>query len=390
MTTRWLMFLCAVSFWGLACEGAIGGGDPDAAILDGTDGDSDARDAGDASDAADDGDAGGDADAGDADAGDDGDAADAGDDSTPVERCPPLSGAPPARACLAAGWTDFALGDLLLLDAPSIASEGADFILQLSPAGAVVRTVVSQGEGITGMSDLVLDPLTGDLLYSVSDWWVPVFEIREIDASGTLVHTYPMPEGKNGGNIALAFDHLGTLYVAYDDAIYTRPAGESSLTSWWTIPAGHGLGEIDLDRRGNVYLTDPFVTESVIRIAADGTSCTLAGPEEGLNSPYGLTVLASDEVFVGGIDPETYTGRIHRIDAAGTVTLAAEGISSPGAVLRGLDADAAGLLYATVEGPAPALYAIHPDGSAEPLAGAEQGLGRPARVATVSTPYPCE
>jgi len=380
-----LLILCALSFWALSCDGSIGS-DPDGAEHDGGDG-------GDASDAGDDGDAGEDegaSDAGDdADTGDDG-GADSGGDDTPVERCPPLGGAPPAHACLTAGWTGFALGDLLLLDAPSMASEGTDFILQLSPAGDVVRTVLPQAEGVTGMSDLVLDPLTGNLLVSVSDWWVPVFEIRELDASGNLVRTLPMPAGKNGGNIALAFDHLGTLFVAYDDAIYRRPAGEVSLTAWWAIPAGHGVGEIDLDRRGNVYLTDPFVTESVIRIAADGTSCTLAGPEEGLNSPYGLTVLASDQVYVGGIDPDTSTGRIHRIDAAGAVTLAAQGISSPGAVLRGLDTDAAGLLYATVEGPGPALYAIHADGSAELLAGPEQGLGRPARVASVSTPYPCE
>jgi len=248
--------------------------------------------------------------------------------------------------------------------------------------------VVSAGGGIVGMSDLVLVPGSGNLFYSVSDWGSQVFEIREVDAGGSLQRTLPMPTG-GGGNIAMAFDHLGTLYVAYDTAIYRMPAGEGTLTPWVDI-TGWGIGEIDLDRRGNLYLTDPHVLEGVARFAPDGSHCTLAGKEEGLKSPYGLTVLANDDVYVGGVDPETYSCRIHKIDAAGTVTLAADEVAPPGGVVRGLDTDAAGQLYATVEGAEAGLLKINSDGSHQSLAGAAQGLSYPARVATVSTPYPCE
>jgi hypothetical protein len=381
--------MLTASLWGLGCSGTVEGPDGAHDAQDaGADGGGDSGDLGpDAADGA--GDEAGD-EAGD-DGADEGDGGgDASGDEGPSDRCPPLAGAPPVHACLPAGWTDFTRGDLLLLDAPSMASEGTDSVREFTPTGAVVRTVVSESDGILGMSDLALSPVSGHLFYSVSVWDGQIFEIREIDAAGGAVRTIPMPSGKNGGNIALAFDPLGTLYAAYDDAIYRLPAGEDELVAWAAIPAGTGIGEIDLDRRGNLYLTDPFVVEGVARYAPDGTRCLLAGPEEGLKNPYGLTVLADDSVLVSSFDGASYAPRILRIAADGSVSLLADALAAAGGVVRGLDADEAGQVYATVEGSAPALLEVHGDGSCTTLAGAGEGLGRPARVAVVGTPYPCE
>ncbi|MBN2498277.1 MAG: hypothetical protein JXR96_27040 [Deltaproteobacteria bacterium] len=391
MALRRLLILCLASAWLSGCSGTIGADDfepvDDAGLDAGGDDAGDLRDGGDLEDA-------GIADAA-ADARDAGadeaqpDGGDAGGDPSP-ERCPPLSGDPPVHGCLEAGWTVFTAGHLLLLDAPSMASAGTDFILQLTPQGEVIQTVVGPGSGILGMRDAVLDPSSGHLLYSVSEWTSQIFEIREVDATGNLLHTYPMPAGMGGGDIAMAFDQLGTLHVAYDNAIFRKPAGESALTRWLDLPEGQGLGEIDLDRRGNIYLTDPHVTESVMRMSPDGSLCTLAGPEEGLNSPYGLTVLPNDEIFVTSINPDGHACRIFKIDAGGGVSLYADDVAPAGSSMRGLDVDAAGQLYATSEGFQPALLRIDSDGSHEVVAGDAQGLIRPARVVSVSTPYPCE
>ncbi len=409
MTALRALFLCVGPLLLLACSGTIAVNDHEPLQDAGLDGD-DAEDAGvvDAGDV-DGGDGGGadgvtDAeDAGDldgiTDAGDEGDpdgfadaedAGGAGDEDPLPDRCPPLSENPPVHACLTAGWTDFTLGNLLVLDSPSMASAGMDFVLEITPDGVVAQTVVPQSNNVLGARDLLLDPLSGNLLYSVSDWTGQVFEIREVDADGTLLNTLEMPATTNGGNIAMAFDHLGTLHVAYDGAIYKMPAGDSSLTWWLDFPEGMGLGEIDLDRRGNLYLTDPFTTESVIRFAPDGSHCTLAGPEEGLASPYGLCVTPNDEVYVTGFDPESHDCQIHKVDATGTVSLAADNVAAAGSSIRGLDTDATGQLYATVEGPQSALLKIHTDGSHEVLVDEAQGLIRPANVVSISTPYPCE
>ncbi|MBW2702543.1 MAG: hypothetical protein JRF33_17125 [Deltaproteobacteria bacterium] len=398
MTALRALFLCVGPLLLLACSGTIAVNDHEPlqdAGLDGSDGD----DAGDAGFV----DAGGDVDGGDEGDADEivdaggvdgfGDAEDAGalgDEDPLPDRCPPLSENPPVHACLAAGWTDFTLGNLLVLDSPSMASAGMDFVLEITPEGVVAQTVVPQSNNILGARDLLLDPLSGNLLYSVSDWTGQIFEIREVDANGTLLNTLEMPTTTNGGNIAMAFDHLGALHVAYDGAVYKMPAGDSTLAWWLDFPEGVGLGEIDLDRRGNLYLTDPFTTESVIRFAPDGSHCTLAGPEEGLASPYGLCITPNDEVYVTGFDPESHDCQIRKIDPTGTVSLAADDVAAAGSSIRGLDTDATGQLYATVEGPQSALLKIHADGSHEVVASEAQGLVRPANVVSVSTPYPCE
>ena len=409
MITWKYSLLCILSLWFLACgsgtivvndhepltdAGLDGNDGHDAGVVDAGDddaGDVDGAGIVDAGDADDAGEADGIADAGGViDADDAGNTSDAGDEDPLPDRCPPLSGNPPVHACLAAGWTDFTLGNLLLLDSPSMASAGMDFVLEITPEGVVTQTVVSQSNNILGMRDLLLDPLSGNLLYSVSDWTGQIFEIREVDTDGNLLSTLEMPATTNGGNIAMAFDQLDTLYVAYDGAFYKMPAGDSSLTWWLDFPEGVGLGEIDLDRRGNLYLTDPFTTESVIRFAPDGSHCTLAGPEEGLASPYGLCVLPNDDIYVTGFDPESHDCQIHKVDATGTVSLFADDVATPGSSIRGLDTDAADQLYATVEGPQSTLLKIHTDGSHEVLVDEAQGLIRPASVVSVSTPYPCE
>ncbi len=72
------------------------------------------------------------------------------------------------------------------------------------------------------------------------------------------------------------------------------------------------------------------------------------------------------------------------------MSLAADDVAAAGSSIRGLDTDATGQLYATVEGPQSALLKIHTDGSHEVLVDEAQGLIRPANVVSISTPYPCE
>ena len=205
-----------------ACSGSVAGGDEDAgtdAVTEDAGQDAGEEDAG--QDAGEDGglDAGEDAGGEDAgeDAGQDAGEEDAGGDPGP-ERCPPLTGDPALPACPPTGWTSYGADSLLLLDEPSMASAGDDFILELSASGALIQTVLSTDEGVQGASDIALDPMTGHLFYSVSHWSLQIFEVRELSADGAVLNTLSMPEAE-GGNIALAFDADGTLYAAYGSHI---------------------------------------------------------------------------------------------------------------------------------------------------------------------------
>ena len=77
-----------------------------------------------------------------------------------------------ATTCLLPGFAraDFSEGNLLVLNQPSSRSAGSYFILEFSPAGNHLSTLISTGLNIRGMRDLAFDPVSGHLFYTVSHW----------------------------------------------------------------------------------------------------------------------------------------------------------------------------------------------------------------------------
>ena len=118
-------------------------------------------------------------------------------------------------SCLFPGilWADFTEGNLFVVNQPSSGSAGYDFILEFSPQGSNLGTLIPQSLHILGMRDLAFDPVSGHLFYTVSSWTEQIFEIREIDENGILVHTYTHSDF-GSGNIELVFDRAGNLFVA--------------------------------------------------------------------------------------------------------------------------------------------------------------------------------
>ena len=174
---------------------------------------------------------------------------------------------------------------------------GPDFIDQYALGGENLSRLIPLELCVEGMSDLAFDPLTGNLLYSVSHYSNQTFEIREIDSSGTQVRTYTH-ENFGSGNISMVFGRDNTLYIANDGSIFRRLPGQAEI-QWFCALPYTGIGDLEIDSQGNLYLSDPFVNDVIYRILPDGTVETFADDADGVKQPYGLAMDAEDNLYVG-------------------------------------------------------------------------------------------
>lgn len=181
-------------------------------------------------------------------------------------------------SCLFPGilWADFTEGNLFVVNQPSSGSAGYDFILEFSPQGSNLGTLIPQSLHILGMRDLAFDPVSGHLFYTVSSWTEQIFEIREIDENGILVHTYTHSDF-GSGNIELVFDRAGNLFVANDDFIYNKETGSIEIIQLFELPYT-GIGDLEMDHHGNLYVanTHPSAPATIVKLDPLGNAALFA------------------------------------------------------------------------------------------------------------------
>ena len=193
-------------------------------------------------------------------------------------------------------YADFEAGNLFIVNEPSSGSAGNDFVVEFDPDGTFLSTLISQEQNITGMRRVAFDSVSGHLFYSVSCWSDQIFEIREVDSSGALLNTYTH-EDFGSGNISFVFDSAGALHIANDGYIFVKQPGETEIERLFELPET-GIGDLEIDSAGNLYLSDPFINDTVYKIFADGTVVSYVDSADGIDNPYGLAVDGSDNLYV--------------------------------------------------------------------------------------------
>jgi hypothetical protein len=157
---------------------------------------------------------------------------------------------------------DRSISRFFVINSPSSASQGPDSILTFNSRG---RSAVFFGaeHNLTGLRDIACNPKKPrNILVSRSDFNVNAAGFLIFDASGRIIHTLPFGT-PGGGAIALAFEHAGNLYVAENATIFKNDVSFASLPFT-------GIGQLAVDSRGNLYLTDPSISPRVFRIDPAG------------------------------------------------------------------------------------------------------------------------
>ncbi len=192
---------------------------------------------------------------------------------------------------------DFTQDHLIVINSPSAMSAGMDSLIELMPDGTHSQVLVPQSNNITGMSRTVYDPVSDHIFYSISSWPNQIFEVREIDSSGNWIATHAHPEFSSG-NISMIMDQAGNLFIANNGRIFVKRSGQADIIVLFVLPYT-GVGDLETDQEGNLFLSDPFICDCIYKISPDGSTTTFADPSDGLDSPYGLAVSPSGDLYVG-------------------------------------------------------------------------------------------
>jgi uncharacterized protein (TIGR03437 family) len=269
----------------------------------------------------------------------------------------------------------------------------------------------SAGLTISGNAGLALD--SAGSLY-VADG---TGRIRKVDASGTITTVagggrqspaegvpatsasiYPETVAISGGN--LYFTRPTVYRIDAAGVIHTLPNTKINFT-----------GGLAADAAGNVYISDLYDRNWILKITPDGVVSTVAGTGSGgysgdngpataaqLSRPLGLAVGADGSLYIA----EYYNNRVRKVDAAGTITTVAgnekadylgDGGKATSASLKGpvgVALDGAGNLYITDAGNS-VVRKVDTSGIITTIAGiagrfSESGDGGPALSAQLSGP----
>ena len=171
-------------------------------------------------------------------------------------------------------------------------------------------------------------------------------------------------------------------------ATYIRPCSRptslersSRMTPFSAYLPFTGIGQIAVDRNGNVYLTDPEVSSRIFHIDQAGNVTVFADASKGLIAPYGLAIDSRNNLFVAN-NPGSSPAFILKFDPSGTVTSFAINISFQPS-MRSMTFDDGDNLYATLEADNTILK-FDRRGNSSVFATASKGLNNPIAV-TVGT-----
>ena len=295
---------------------------------------------------------------------------------------------------------DFSPGNLFIVNTPSSRSAGFDTIDQFTPEGIYVDTLIGPEQEIKGIRDLVYDSATDHLLYSVNNWTPMVFEIREIDASGSLIQTYTHDDF-GSGNIEMVFGPDHTLYIANSGHVYRRGPGETQLTQFCDLPinpaTSHpiGIGDLEIDSQGNLYLSDFAINYNVYRIYPDGSVEIFADQEDGLYEPYGIAMDDQDNLYACNSHGSNHAIVKISPEGEGEIFVSHGQLS---ATAHDLAFDDQGFLLAACRN-AHDVFRIDPEGNivdaegnidpdGNPFLDEADGLSDPASI--VQIPFPCQ
>lgn len=274
----------------------------------------------------------------------------------------------------------FTTGNLFVVNEPSSGSAGYDYILEFSQEGTNLRTIVPQSQSILGMTRLAYDKVSGHLFYSVSVWDTKTFVIREIDDTGMLVRTYTHPDF-GSGNISMAFDPAGNLHIANDGYTYRKMANSTTIEKRFQLPYT-GIGDLEIDSKGSLYLSDPFVNNAVYKIFPNGSIITFVDSADGIKNPYGMAMDKNDNLYVAN---SSYpNGAIMKVSPAGNSSVFAK--IEPGILDMTFDANQ--ILYVSNRSMA-TIHKFNDSGVGTLFANAANGLNDPSGLAFIINANAC-
>ena len=277
---------------------------------------------------------------------------------------------------------DFEVDNLFIVNEPSSGSAGNDFIVEFDPEGAFWGTLIPQEQNITGMRRVAFDSVSGHLFYSVSSWSDQIFEIREVDSSGALVNTYTHADF-GSGNISFVFDDAGALHIANNGYIFIKQPEETEIERLFELPYT-GIGDLEIDSAGNLYLSDPFINDTVYKIFPDGTVISFVDSADGIDNPYGLAVDGNDNLYVAN---SVYNdAAIIKVTPDAQASVFADGDVQAG--ILDMTVDSQQLLYASNRS-LETIQVFDADGTPSLFADAEDGLDEPSSMAFITNRSSC-
>jgi hypothetical protein len=261
---------------------------------------------------------------------------------------------------------------LLVLNAPSAASQGFDSILELTARGRS-SIVVDVDKQLIGSRDFLCRPTKPfHILLSQGDFVSRTHGFLILSRGGRTLHTLPSAEF---GALAMAYDQNGALYtVATAGKIFRDNLPFASL------PPGRSVGRVAVDSRGYVYVTSALSVEGesprLFRVDPAGQVSVFADETQGLDGPFGLAIDREDNVFVANLETVFFSSFILKFDASGAASVFASDFEP---VVRSMTFDADGNLFATADSPH-AIMKFTPTGDRSVFADANNGINFPEAI----------